>query len=47
MAAAASIRNRLIHAHFDINLDIVWTTVTDAVPVIVERISDILGEGNC
>jgi uncharacterized protein with HEPN domain len=25
-------RNRLVHAYFDINLDILWTTVTEALP---------------
>src|SRR6516165_6066650 len=25
-------RNRLVHAYFDINRDILWTTVTDAAP---------------
>jgi uncharacterized protein with HEPN domain len=24
-----SMRNHLIHAYFDVDLDIVWTTVTD------------------
>jgi uncharacterized protein with HEPN domain len=27
-----AMRNRLIHGYFDINLDIVWKTVTDELP---------------
>lgn len=30
-----SMRNRLIHAYFDINLDIVWRTVTEELPVVI------------
>ena len=30
-----SMRNRLIHAYFDVDLDIVWTTVTDDLPVLL------------
>lgn len=30
--AIIGMRNRLIHGYFDINLDIVWTTVTDELP---------------
>jgi len=29
-----SMRNRLIHAYFDVNLDIVWTTVSDDLPAL-------------
>lgn len=35
-------RNRLVHAYFDINHDILWTTVTEAAPPLVERISKVL-----
>jgi uncharacterized protein with HEPN domain len=37
-------RNRLVHAYFDINHDILWTTVTEATPPLVERISKLLEE---
>jgi uncharacterized protein with HEPN domain len=30
-----AMRNRLIHAYFDINLDIVWHTVTEELPSLV------------
>lgn len=31
-------RNRLVHAYFDINLDILWKTVVEGLPPIVEEI---------
>ena len=37
-------RNRLVHAYFDINHDILWTTVTEAAPPLAERISKLLEE---
>ena len=39
---AVSSRNRLIHAYFDIDLDIVWTTVTKALPDLVSMLEAIL-----
>lgn len=30
-----AMRNRLIHAYFDVNLDIVWATVQDDLPALV------------
>jgi len=30
-----SMRNRLIHAYFDVNLDIVWTTVCEDLPGLI------------
>jgi uncharacterized protein with HEPN domain len=38
-------RNRLVHAYFDINRDILWTTVTDAAPPLAERLQKVLAEG--
>lgn len=35
-------RNRLVHAYFDINRDILWTTVTDAVPPLAEVMKKVL-----
>jgi uncharacterized protein with HEPN domain len=37
-------RNRLVHAYFDINHDILWTTVTEAAPPLVERLSNVLAK---
>lgn len=35
-------RNRLIHAYFDINLDTVWDTVTNELPPLVENLEEII-----
>lgn len=37
-------RNRLIHAYFDINLDLVWDTVTANLPPLVDQLSRISRE---
>lgn len=37
-----SMRNRLIHAYFDINLDIVWKTVTEDLPPLIQNLEKIL-----
>ena len=34
----AGMRNRLIHAYFDINLDILWQTVTEDLPALVKEL---------
>jgi uncharacterized protein with HEPN domain len=35
-------RNRLIHAYFDVDLDIVWSTVTKDLPVLKVELEKIL-----
>jgi len=35
-------RNRLIHAYFSINLDIVWQTVQQDLPTLVEQLERIV-----
>ncbi len=37
-----SMRNRLIHAYFDVDLDIVWTTVTDDLPALLPVLDGVL-----
>jgi uncharacterized protein with HEPN domain len=44
-ASMIGMRNRLVHAYFDINRDILWTTVTEAVPPLAERLKKILEQG--
>ena len=39
-----SMRNRLIHAYFDVDLDIVWTTVSDDLPVLSRALDKALAE---
>jgi uncharacterized protein with HEPN domain len=38
-------RNRLIHAYFSINLDIVWKTSTEDIPRLVAGLNTLLGRG--
>lgn len=35
-------RNRLIHAYFDIDIEIVWTTVTQSLPELLPMLENIL-----
>lgn len=37
-----SMRNRLIHAYFDINLDILWKTVSEELPPLIVQIEKLL-----
>ena len=37
-------RHRLIHAYFDINLDIVWSTVNEDLPSLVVTLERLLAE---
>ena len=40
--AIVGMRNRLVHAYFDIDRDILWTTVTAAAPQLVEKLRFVL-----
>ncbi len=35
-------RDRLIHSYFDVNLDVVWETVTDDLPPLIAQIKKII-----
>ena len=35
-------RNRIIHAYFDINLDILWKTLTEDLPPLIAELEKIL-----
>lgn len=37
-------RNRLVHAYFDVNLDVVWTTVRHDLPPLVAALQGALEE---
>jgi len=39
-SAAARMRDRLVHHYFDINLDVLWSTVTDDLPRLLATLSD-------
>ena len=37
-----SMRNRLIHAYFDINLDILWKTVVEDLPPLIAELENVM-----
>lgn len=37
-----NMRNRLIHAYYDINLNTVWSTITDDLPPLIAELEKIL-----
>lgn len=39
-----AMRNRLIHAYFDVDLDIVWQTVKEDMPPLIATLKDALSE---
>ena len=39
-------RNRLIHAYFDVSIEIVWTTATSKPPELVEHLENLLRRGD-
>ncbi len=41
-ADIVAMRNRLIHGYFDVNLDIVWQTVTVELPPLLRQLQEIL-----
>ena len=41
-ALIIGMRNRLVHAYFDINHDILWETATEAAPALLERVIALL-----
>ena len=40
--AIVAMRNRLIHAYFDIDPDIVWMTATDEIPALLPQLKALL-----
>ena len=40
------IRNRVVHAYFDINLNIIWQTATQNLPPIIPLLKKLLEERN-
>ena len=41
---AVSMRNRIIHAYFDVDLNIIWTTVAESLPRLVALLEAVLGQ---
>lgn len=45
-AQMIGMRNRLIHAYFDVNHDVVWKTVTEVLPSLSIRLANIIQNFN-
>lgn len=43
-AKMVSMRNHLIHAYFDVDLDIVWTTVVEDLPPLSPVLESVLAQ---
>jgi uncharacterized protein with HEPN domain len=41
-SAIIATRNRLVHAYFDINSKILWQTVQDDLPVLIDQLKQLL-----
>ena len=37
-------RNRLVHGYFDIDLDIVWQTIKEDIPDLLEKVENIFNQ---
>ena len=37
-------RNRLVHAYFDVNLDVLWRTAQDDLPTLIEQLEPLAPE---
>jgi len=35
-------RNRIVHAYFDIDVDVVWKTAIEDLPILLMKIEDII-----
>ncbi len=44
-AEIIGMRHRLVHAYVDIDLDLVWTTATEAAPALLAQIAPLLDGG--
>jgi uncharacterized protein with HEPN domain len=40
-----NMRNRLIHGYFNVNLDVVWETVTQDLPALITQVEQIVASG--
>jgi uncharacterized protein with HEPN domain len=43
-ASIISMRNRLIHAYFDVDHEVVWKTATEELPELLPRLRVLVGE---
>ncbi|MFH1422026.1 MAG: DUF86 domain-containing protein [Planctomycetota bacterium] len=45
-ASIVGMRNRLIHAYYEIDLDRVWDTVTTDLPLLVTQLEKVIAMGS-
>jgi uncharacterized protein with HEPN domain len=45
-AAIVGMRNRLIHAYFDVDLDQVWSAITVDLPILITELENIIHRDN-
>jgi len=45
-ADIVAMRNRLIHAYFDVNLSFVWSTVMEDLPLLIEALERVLARAD-
>jgi len=43
-ADVIGMRNRLVHAYFDIDLSLLWSTVPDDLPVLIRELEKTIGD---
>ncbi len=43
---AIGMRNRLVHAYFDVDLDVLWKTTQEAVPALMKHLESLNLQGN-
>ncbi len=44
-AEMVAMRHHLVHAYYDVNLDVVWSTIKEDLPPLAEALERILTEG--
>jgi uncharacterized protein with HEPN domain len=42
VASIVGVRNRLVHAYFDVDNNILWTTVNQDLPVLLQQLKPLL-----
>ena len=45
-AQIVGLRNRLIHGYDDVDWDVLWGIVSDDLPILIDALQDLLGEGS-
>ena len=46
-ASIVAMRNRLVHAYFSINLDILWKTVQEDLPGLIDQLERVVPPESC